>query len=154
MRPAGGAVSRGLAVLLGVGAGCVVGLQAPINSRLGKSVGTAQAATFSFLVGTVALVLIASFWNGGLGNIGHVGRAPWWALVGGLLGAVYVTVALVAVRTLGASGLTAVVIMGQLLVSVAIDRFGLVGVARQQIGAGRILGLVLLVAGVVLVVRK
>jgi bacterial/archaeal transporter family-2 protein len=147
-------VSRGLAVLLGVGAGCLVGLQAPINSRLGRSVGTAQAATFSFLVGTVALVLIASFWNGGLGNIGHVGRAPWWALVGGLLGAVYVTVALVAVRTLGASGLTAVVITGQLLISVAIDRLGLVGVAKQQIGAGRIVGLVLLVAGVVLVVRK
>ena len=147
-------MSRGVAVLLGVGAGCLVGLQAPINSRLGKSIGTAQAATFSFIVGTVALVLIASFWKGGLGNIGHVGRAPWWALVGGLLGAVYVTVALVAVRTLGASGLTAVVIAGQLLISVAFDRFGLVGVARQQIGAGRIVGLVLLVAGVALVVRK
>lgn len=131
-----------------------MGLQAPINSRLGRSVGTAQAATFSFLVGTVALVLIASFWSGGLGDLGKLGRAPWWALVGGLLGAVYVTVALVAVRTLGASGLTAVVITGQLAISVLIDRFGLVGVARQHVGASRILGLVLLAAGVALVVRK
>ena len=57
-------------------------------------------------------------------------------------------------RTLGASGLTAVVIAGQLAISVVIDRFGLLGVARQQIGAARILGLVLLVVGVVLVVRK
>ncbi|HEX7609150.1 MAG TPA: DMT family transporter [Solirubrobacteraceae bacterium] len=147
-------MSRGLAVLLGVAAGCLVGMQAPINSRLGKSVGTVQAATFSFLVGTVALVLIASFWQGGLGGLGSVGRAPWWALVGGLLGAVYVTVALVAVRTLGASGLTAVVIAGQLLISVVIDRLGLLGVAKQHIDAPRILGLLLLVAGVVLVVRK
>jgi transporter family-2 protein len=147
-------VSRGLAVLVGVGAGCLVGLQAPINSRLGKSVGTAQAATFSFLVGTVALVLIASLWRGGLGGLGSVGRAPWWALVGGLLGAVYVTVALVAVRTLGASGLTAVVIAGQLAISVAIDRFGLVGVARQQVGVTRVVGLLLLAAGVALVVRR
>jgi transporter family-2 protein len=147
-------VSRLLAVLLGVGAGALVGMQAPINSRLGKSVGTAQAATFSFLVGTAALLVVASFWKGGLGGLGHVGRAPWWALIGGLLGAVYVTVALVAVRTLGASGLTAVVITGQLIISVVIDRFGLVGVARQQIGTSRIVGLVLLVAGVVLVVRK
>jgi bacterial/archaeal transporter family-2 protein len=147
-------VSRGLAVILGAGAGCLVGLQAPINSRLGRAVGTAQAATFSFLVGTVALVLIASFWNGGLGNLGKIGHAPWWALVGGLLGAVYVTVALVAVRSLGASGLTAVVIAGQLAISVAIDRFGLVGVARQHIGVSRIVGLALLVAGVALVVRK
>jgi len=79
---------------------------------------------------------------------------PWWALVGGLLGAVYVTVALVAVRTLGASGLTAVVITGQLAISVAIDRFGLFGIAKQHIDASRIVGLALLVVGVVLVVRK
>jgi bacterial/archaeal transporter family-2 protein len=147
-------VSRGLAVLLGVGAGCLVGMQAPINSRLGRSVGSVEAATFSFLVGTAALVLILLVARGGIGGLGHVGRAPWWALVGGLLGAVYVSVALVAVRTLGASGLTAVVIGGQLAISVAIDRFGLLGVARQSVGAQRILGLALLAVGVVLVVRK
>jgi transporter family-2 protein len=147
-------MSRGLAVLLGVGAGCLVGMQAPINSRLGKTVGSTEAATISFLVGTVALVLILLVVRGGVGNLGDAGRAPWWALVGGLLGAVYVSVALVAVRTLGASGLTAVVIAGQLLISVAIDRFGLLGVAKQQIGVSRVIGLVLLVAGVALVVRK
>ena len=147
-------MSRGLAVLVGVGAGCLVGMQAPINSRLGKTVGSIQAASFSFLVGTAVLLLIAAFVRGGLGNLGHVGKVPWWALVGGLLGAVYVSVALVAVRTLGASGLTAVVISGQLGISIVIDRFGLLGVARQPIGVQRILGLVLLVAGVVLVVRR
>ena len=147
-------MSRTLAVLLGAGAGCLVGMQAPINSRLGKAVGSVPAASFSFLVGTVALLAIAAVVRGGLGGLGHVGRAPWWALIGGLLGAVYVTVALVAVRTLGASGLTAVVITGQLVISVAIDRFGLLGVARQHVGTERILGLALLVIGVVLVVRK
>jgi transporter family-2 protein len=147
-------MSRTLAVGLGVAAGCLVGMQAPINSRLGKTVGTAQAATFSFLVGTLALLALASVWRGGLGNLGHIGRAPWWALVGGLLGAVYVSVALVAVRTLGASGLTAVVITGQLAISVVIDRFGLLGVARQHVGPARIVGLLLLVAGFLLVVRR
>jgi len=147
-------VSRGLAVILGAGAGCLVGMQAPINSRLGRSVGSVQAATFSFLVGTALLLVIAAFWQGGFGGLGKVGQAPWWAFFGGALGAVYVTVALIAVRTLGASGLTAVVITGQLLISVVIDRFGLLGIARSPIGAGRILGLVLLAAGVVLVVRK
>jgi len=147
-------VSRGLAVLLGAGAGCLVGMQAPINSRLGKSIGGVQAATFSFLVGTTALVLLSTVLRGGLASLGHVGRAPWWALVGGLLGAVYVFVAIEAVRTLGASGLTAVVIAGQLAISVLIDRFGLLGIAKQHISAARIVGLVLLVAGVALVVRK
>jgi transporter family-2 protein len=147
-------VSRGLAVLVGIGAGCLVGMQAPINTRLGKTVGSLQAASFSFLVGTAVLLAIAVFVRGGLGTLGNVGHVPWWALVGGLLGAVYVTVALIAVRTLGASGLTAVVITGQLAISVAIDRFGLLGVARQPVGVQRVLGLVLLAAGVVLVVRR
>ena len=147
-------MSRGLAVLLGAGAGCLVGMQAPINSRLGKSIGGIQAATFSFLVGTTALVLLSIVVRGGLGSLGHIGRAPWWALVGGLLGAVYVFVAIEAVRTLGASGLTAVVITGQLVISVLIDRFGLLGIAKQSISASRIAGLVLLAAGVALVVRK
>jgi transporter family-2 protein len=147
-------MSRGLAVLLGIGAGCLVGMQAPINSRLGKAVGGLEAATFSFLVGTAALIAITIVVRGGVGGLGHIGRAPWWALVGGLLGAVYVTVAIFAVRTLGASGLTAVVITGQLAISVAIDRFGLLGIAKQHIAAPRIIGLLLLAAGVVLVVRK
>jgi len=147
-------MSRGLAVLLGAGAGCLVGMQAPINARLGGVIGKVQAATFSFLVGTAVLLVVAAFVNGGLGTLGHVGRAPWWALAGGLLGAIYVTVALVAVQTLGASGLTAVVITGQLTISVMIDRFGLLGIARQHVGVPRIIGLVLLVAGVALVVRK
>jgi transporter family-2 protein len=147
-------VSRGLAVLLGAGAGCLVGMQAPINARLGRTVGSLQAASFSFLVGTFALVSISFVLEGGLGTLGRIGQVPWWALIGGLLGAVYVFVALQAVRTLGASGLTAVVITGQVGISIAIDRFGLLGVARSSIGPQRIIGLVLLIAGVVLVVRR
>jgi bacterial/archaeal transporter family-2 protein len=147
-------VSRTLAVLLGVGAGCLVGMQAPINSRLGRVIGSLPAASFSFLVGTGVLLLVTASVHGGLGALEGVRRAPWWALVGGLLGAVYVSVALVAVRTLGASGLTSVVILGQLTISVVIDRFGLLGVARTPIGVQRIAGLLLLVAGVLLVVRR
>jgi transporter family-2 protein len=147
-------VSKGLAILLGIMAGGLVGMQAPINSRLGKSIGTVQAASFSFLVGTAVLLAIAVFADGGWGNLGHVGRAPAWALIGGLLGAVFVTVALVAVRTLGAGGFTAVVIAGQLGISVVIDRFGLFGLAKIPVGVERVAGLVLLAAGVALVVRK
>ena len=147
-------MSRALAVLLAVAAGCFVGLQAPINARLGKQVGSLQAATVSFAIGTLALILVASLSSGGLSGIGSVGRAPWWALIGGLLGAFYVTVALVTVRTLGLSSLTAIVVAGQLAIAVVVDRFGLLGIAKQQIGASRIAGLVLLVVGVVLVVRR
>jgi transporter family-2 protein len=147
-------VSRGLAIVLAAGAGCLVGMQAPVNSRLGRAVGSLQAASVSFIVGTVALVLVSSLAKGGLGGLGQIGKAPWWAFVGGLFGAVYVSVAILTVRTLGVSGLTAAVIGGQLAISVAIDRFGLLGVPRQAIGLDRILGLALLAVGVALVVRR
>jgi transporter family-2 protein len=147
-------MTRGLAVVLAAFAGVLVGMQAPVNSRLGRGIGSVQAATFSFVVGTIALALVASLFYGGLGSFGEVGKEPLWALVGGLLGAVYVTVAILTVQKLGVSGLTAIVISGQLAAAVVIDRFGLLGIARQPIGAPRIVGLVLLVVGVLLVVRR
>jgi transporter family-2 protein len=152
--PVGEGVTRTLAVSLAALAGVLVGLQAPVNSRLGRSIGSVQAATFSFVAGTIALALVASLFYGGLGSFGEVGKAPLWALVGGLLGAVYVTVAILTVRTLGVSGLTAIVISGQLAAAVVIDRFGLLGIAKQPIGTQRIVGLALLVVGVLLVVRR
>jgi len=147
-------VSRAVAVMLAAAAGCFVGLQAPVNARLGRQVGSLQAATVSFLIGTLALVLVASLSSGGLPGIGNAAKAPWWALIGGVLGAFYVTVALLTVRTLGLSALTAIVVTGQLVIAVLVDRFGLLGLSRQHIGVPRIVGLVFLLVGVVLVVRR
>jgi len=147
-------VTRGLAIGLTALAGVLVGIQAPVNSRLGKSIGSVQAATFSFVVGTVALALVATIFYGGLGSFSQAVKAPAWAWIGGLLGATYVTVAILTVRTLGVSGLTALVICGQLTAAVVIDRFGLFGIAKQPVAATRIVGLVLLAVGVALVVRR
>jgi transporter family-2 protein len=97
---------------------------------------------------------VATVFYGGLGSFAHATKAPAWAWIGGLLGGTYVTVAILTVRTLGVSGLTALVICGQLAAAVVIDRFGLFGVAKQSIGATRIVGLVLLVVGALLVVRR
>jgi bacterial/archaeal transporter family-2 protein len=147
-------MSRGVAVLVVAVAGLLVGAQPPVNARLGREVGSLQAAAFSFIVGTVALVAIASFAKGSLGTLSNVPKVPWWGMVGGLLGAIFVTVSLLTVKTLGVSGLTATVIAGQLAAAVIIDRFGLLGIAKQHIGWTRVLGLALLVVGVFLVVRR
>ncbi len=147
-------MSRALAIVLVAAAGVLVGIQPPVNARLGRALGSIPAAALSFVIGTVALLLIVSLSSEGIGSFANVGKAPWWALVGGLLGAFYVTVAIVTVRTLGVGSLTAIVICGQLAAAVVLDRFGLLGIARQPIGAGRIIGLVLLMIGVILVVRR
>jgi transporter family-2 protein len=147
-------VTRAAAVALTALAGTLVALQAPINSRLGKGIGTLQAAAFSFTVGLVVLVLATFIVGEGLGSLGRLGRVPWWALLGGALGAAYVASVLVTVRTLGAGGVTAATIAGQLTMAVIIDQFGIAGVARQPVTVARIAGVVLLAAGVYLIVRN
>ena len=146
-------MDRGAAVLLTAFTGGLVALQAPINSLLGRAIGTWQAAALSFAIGTVALVCIAAMATGGLGQIADVRGVPWHYLMGGLLGAAYVTSILVTVRTLGAGGVVAATVAGQLALSVVVDHFGLIGVTKQPITVTKVLGVVLLGFGTYLVVR-
>lgn len=147
-------MSRGLAVLLTAGVGGLVAIQAPINSQLGRKVGTYQGALVSFAVGTVLLTLIVLVAAGGVGKIGEARHVSWYYLLGGVLGAAYVTCVLVTVRTLGAGGVTAATIAGQLTMAVVVDQLGILGLPRQPITAMRVLGIALLAAGVYLIVRE
>ncbi len=147
-------MERETAVLLTVVAGGLIALQAPINSMLGRSVGTFAAASFSFAIGTLALVAIAVLLGGGFGDIGETRHLAWYYLIGGLLGAVYVTTALVAVRSLGAGGVTAATISGQLTMSMVADRLGILGLDERALTAPRLLGVALLAAGTYLVVSE
>ncbi len=146
--------SKAIAVMATAAAGGLVAMQAPINSGLGKAVGSLPAASFSFAIGLVALVGITFVSGEGFGQLGDVGGLSWYYLIGGLLGAVYVTTVLVSVRTLGAGGVTAATIAGQLTMSVVIDQLGILGLAQRQLTPGRVIGVALLAAGVYLVVES
>jgi len=145
-------VDRGIAVVLTVAVGGLVALQAPINGGLGRGIGTFQAAFLSFLIGTTLLLAIALL-TGGLGSLRDAGGQGPVYLLGGLLGAAYVTTVLVTVRTLGAGGVTAATIAGQLGVSLLVDQLGLLGVERQPITLAKVAGVVFLALGVLLIVR-
>lgn len=144
---------KAIAVLATAFAGGLVALQAPINSGLGRAVGSLPAASFSFAIGLVALVGITLVAGGGFGRIGEVSGLSWYWLIGGLLGAIYVTTVLITVRELGAGGVTAATITGQLTLSVVIDRLGILGLPEREITPARIAGVLLLAAGVFLIVR-
>ena len=146
-------MDRTAGVLLTAFTGGLVALQAPVNSMLGRAVGTWQAAFVSFAIGTIALAAIAALATGGLGQVSAMRNVSWVYLTGGLLGAAYVTTILVTVRTLGAGGVVAATIAGQLAVSVVVDHFGLIGVTKQPITLGRVVGVLLLGLGTYLVVR-
>lgn len=143
-----------VAVAATVVAGGFIALQAPINSTLGRSIGSIPAAAVSFTIGTLVLVAITLLFAGGFGQIAEARNLSWYYLTGGVLGAIYVTTALIAVRELGAGGVTAATIAGQLGLSVIIDRAGVLGLAERELTPGRVLGVLLLAAGTFLVVTR
>lgn len=145
-------MTKGIALLLSAFAGMLVAMQPPINSKLGHAAGTFAAATISFLVGTTVLFVVAIA-SGGT-HLSGLRGVPWWYFAGGLIGAVFVASSLVTVRTLGAAGVVAATIAGQLTGSVIIDRFGLLGLSKQPLTVARVLGIAFLAVGVFLVVRK
>jgi transporter family-2 protein len=147
-------MDRGAAVILTALTGGLVALQAPINSILGKSIGTFQTVFLSFTIGAIAMAGVAALTKGGLGQLSGVRDVSLLYLTGGLLGAAYVGSVLVTVRYLGLGGVTAATIAAQLAVSVIVDHFGLLGVDKQPITATRVVGVALLALGTYLVVRE
>jgi bacterial/archaeal transporter family-2 protein len=147
-------VSKELAVLATVAVGGVVAAQAPVNNVLSQRVGTLGAVTVNFLVGT-AMVLFVTFVLAGGFSEGEGAESPAWYywVFGGFAGAVVVLGTLITVRELGAGGMTAALIAGQLTLSVALDRLGVLGLEERAITWDKLLGIALLAAGTLLVVR-
>ena len=145
-------MDRGLAVVLTAIVGGILALQAPINSGLGRATGSIAAALVSFTIGTLVLLVVVAV-AGEAGGLTSTFDVRWYYLIGGVLGAIYVTTALITVRSIGAGGVAAATITGQLAVSVLIDRLGLLGLERTPLSASRIAGVGLLLAGTYLVVR-
>jgi transporter family-2 protein len=145
-------VDRGVAVLLTAAAGGLIAAQAPINAGLGRSTGSLPAALISFSIGTAARAAIVVL-SGKAGGLSSTFDVSWYYLLGGFLGALYVTNALIAVSAIGAGGVAAATVFGQLTTSVVIDRLGLFGLDQVPLSPERVLGVVLLLAGTVLVVR-
>ena len=145
-------MDRGAAVILMALVGGLIAAQAVINAGLGKATGNIAAALVSFAVGTLALAVIVGL-AGQAGGVGEAFSVPWYYLLGGLLGAAYVFTALVTVSSIGAGGVAAATITGQLTFSLILDRVGFLGLEETPITLDRVLGVALLLAGTFLIVR-
>ena len=86
-------------------------------------------------------------------ELGPIASAPWWMWTGGLLGAFVVCASVVLTPRLGAATTIGVFLTGQVVASIVIDHFGLLGVQVQSASFARIGGALLIVVGVVIVQR-
>jgi len=133
-------------------AGALMPLQAGVNAQLARWVGhPAVASLVSFAVGTLVLLAYSAALRPQLSALSALAEAPWWVWVGGLFGGVFVTAAATLAPRLGAATFISVTIAGQVLVSILLDHFGVVGFAERPLTPLRLLGALLLVAGVLLV---
>jgi bacterial/archaeal transporter family-2 protein len=145
-------MSRGLAFICTLAVGGLVALQPPANAALSKHVGDLGAAFVSLAISisVIGLLLLAIGHPGRLAGLSHF-RLEY--VIGGLAGASVVSVSLITVRPLGVGGVVALLVAGQLVVSVLADRFNVYGIHYAPITFGRVAGLILVIAGTVLVTK-
>ena len=142
-----------LAMIAVVFGGAATALQAPTNAKMMTAVGSPVNAAFvSFAVGTAALGILAVILQT-RPDMAASRALPWYAWVGGLYGAIFVVAAAWGVPRLGVATTIILMVAGQLLLSIALDHFGAMGMPKQPISWGRVAG-VLMVRGGVLMVRR
>jgi transporter family-2 protein len=138
--------------LFALAAGALLPFQAGVNAQLSHWLGSPIRASFvSFLVGTLALLVLSIAILKPLPSGGRLAAAPWWVWIGGFLGAFYVAASIVTAPRLGAVTLIAIIVAGQSVSSVLVDHFGWVGFKEHPVSLGRLAGVGLLFAGVALV---
>jgi transporter family-2 protein len=139
-------VGKLAAIVATFAAGALVAAQPPANNELSKHVGALGAAFTSALISALLLgtLLLLSGHGSGLSGIRQF--RPEYAL-GGLGGAAIVWVSLVTVRSLGAGGVVAATVCGQLAVAALLDRVGVLGLEKVAMTPVRLFGIALMVAG-------
>jgi transporter family-2 protein len=141
-----------LFLLVALLAGALITVQTGSNTRLKEALGhPLPAVTLSSLIGIVLLVAVIVAIRAPLPSLDRVASAPWTAWIGGILGAAYAVTVVVLARELGAATLVALVVTGQLLCSVLLDHFGVLGFEVHAASIGRMVGCALLLTGVALI---
>jgi transporter family-2 protein len=133
-----------------VAGGAMLASQAPVNAALARALGDPLlAACISFGIG-FALLAVISILRGSWPPGTALGSAPWWAWVGGLMGAFYVAIVIWAVPQLGVVSTVAALVFGQLAMALVLDATGAFGLPIQSISWQRILSAFLILGGLLL----
>lgn len=143
--------SRLLFMAIALALGAILPMQGAINVRLAKTAGSPIMTAFvSFAVGTIALmiflIITSQFQFRFISS-----SSPWWIWTGGLLGTFFVAGIIVLLPRLGVTLSFSLVLAGQMLTAILFDQFGWLGVAVREISAGKIIGSILLIIGVILI---
>ena len=141
-----------LYMLLAMIAGAMMPVQAAINHKLATYVLSPVLSAFiSFGVGFLALFIYILSAGLPLGHLAYARNAPPVAWLGGLCGAFFVTVVVTIVPRLGVALTFSILVLGQMVATLPMDHYGFLGGIIKEINIPRIIGVVLIIAGVFLI---
>jgi bacterial/archaeal transporter family-2 protein len=141
-----------LFVPLSLLAGGLLAVQAGANTQLSKATGSPFAATTIQVVIAGALLLIVAAATGTMLAFVSVPNVPWWHVTGGIATAIYVASTIILFPRLGAVVSVGLFIAGQMLASLSLDTFGVLGVPRQPPEAVTVLATLVVFAGAAAIV--
>lgn len=132
--------------------GAALSLQPPINSVTARTLGSdLLAASISIAISLVFVVLVWLIWGKGAGDLGQVKALPWWVVLGGIVGVMFVAGGVMVAPVLGVALFFVCVVAGQLVGSTLADQFGAFGMAEKPVNAMKLVGLGLVLLGAALV---
>lgn len=143
-----------IAMLVALLAGLAMALQGSLNSLLGKAVGLLEATFVVHVTGTLTVVVGLFVLGLGKGSLLKITGAPWYSLVGGVLGVLIVYGVVFSIPKLGVAVATTAIIVGQVSTALAIDHFGLFGLEKIPFSWVKGAGVLLLAAGARLMLIK
>ena len=152
-RLAAPAVPAGVALAVATVGGVSSAVQSAINAELGERVGNASfGAVVSTLMGGATIVVGLAVMPSMRRGLRALPRAklPWWTYLGGVCGAIFVTIATYAVPAVGVAAFTIAQVTGGSLGGIAVDRAGLAPAGRLPLTAPRVGGAALGIAAVVI----
>ncbi len=140
-----------LIILIGLAGGVAVGLQSPMASMITQRLGAFESV-FIVHIGGAIIALIPLLIYGG-GKLSQWRSLPWYTLGAGVFGLVVISAISYMIPRVGVAASITTVVAGQLLVGVILDHFGLLGASVRVLDVTRLIGLIVVLAGVWLTVR-
>lgn len=136
---------------IGIMAGSMITIQSLLNAALGKKTGNLGSVLVLTIVSISLLVLLIILFPN-TANLKNIpGLSEWYLYVGGVLGVAILAAPIFLIPRIGATSTFTALVVGQLFLALIIDHFGLFSFPKIEINLMRVMGIILLIAGVFLI---
>lgn len=135
--------------------GALIPVQAATNAAFSKSIGSPYlTGLMVFVVGLIGMSTFIILSGTALPTTRQIISAPAYSYLGGIIVVSYVIAISILVPRIGVGTAIAFIVSGQVIFAVIIDHFGLFDVSPRPVDTTRICGLLMMIAGVYLVMKK